>query len=398
MHIFAGVIKKMTGMRYRVFRITLWVTGLILLYLTSFANRVFADQDQCENLSVGYAMQVSQEIAQANFDNLPPVLMVWQQSCGAIEPLFRARTLLMIHDGVLTRENEPENLLEMAINFEIRNGLMDDEDVEKRDDYFETYRDYFGYVPVNSPFDRETRKLANTMLAEGQYDDLAKALLTLYSGRTHDFFQILKKGELEGTVLQESYRKRVKELRGKPEFNLGISSGIWMPTSDLQALGNKPFAGVLVGVKRGRWAVNASFEMRFGTAGDEVFIHSRDTITRAKHYQGGFLGLEATGLVLETGRFRSGLFLTTGFDITDLVEEGQDPRGKTLYSPAIATGFFLGYAFPNRTQLAIKPGIQFLNYKNDGGTPLSGNAITLRLVFSYSDNASRTQGLKRLGY
>ena len=395
---FSGVKKTEKRMRNLVLKNTMLLAWFVWLHVTTNASMAFTSLDNCEDVSAMYASQFAQELAQESFENIPPILIMWEQTCGIVEPLFRARTLLMIHDGVFTRTNEPEELFDMAVHFEIRNGLMDDEDAEKRDDYFETYKDYFGYVPINSKFDRETRRFARAMLSVGHHDDLVKAVLTLYSGQSSEFFQILRKGKLSGTVVQENYNLRLKELKRKPELNLGISSGIWIPSSDLRAIGSKPFAGVFVGVKRSRITLNAGFEMRFGTVGEEIYVNLRDTMTLVSHYQGGFLGLETTGMLFESGRFRSGLFMAAGYDIIDLVEEGQDPRGKTLYSPSLAAGIFIGYTFPNQTQLSLKPGIQFLNYKNTGGTSFSGNALNLRLVFSYFENASKSQGLKRLGY
>jgi hypothetical protein len=92
------------------------------------------------------------------------------------------------------------------------------------------------------------------------------------------------------------------------------------------------------------------------------------------------------------------LFASGGYNIIDIVEDKQAAHRQTFGSWAFHLGPFYQYIFHNRTSLGIKPAFHVLNHHNSSGSPMSGNAFTLKVVFGISENAGKTKNLQRLGY
>ncbi len=227
---------------------------------------------------------------------------------------------------------------------------------------------------------------------------LAYLFLELYSGQTSDFFMTLKAGGFPQSLLSREYHQRVVYFEQMPELSLGVGAGLWMPFSGLGSIGIKPSLGVQIGARTQRTWYDAVFEFRFGKTREEVNIPIQDTLSPTRNFQGGYLGLEVTRVLAAFQHSQIEIFAGAGYDVIDLVEDAREPTRQVFATPALHVGPAYRYIFPNRFWISIKPGYYFLSHKNKGGSSLDGNAINLRVVVGFSDNARKHQNLKRLGY
>ena len=374
---------------------TLWVMIFILFCRPLHAQVGLVT---CIQKAENYSVNVAKAMHDENDEVVAELLFAWEQDCGLTEPVFRARALQLIADGRFPGPLDESLLLEKAVAFEIRYRIITEESPSVRDFFYLEYEEYFGYVPLNEEFDRQTLRIANRLKNDVEKNTLEYRLLELYSGDTESFFLALKGGDFAETPLARDYNNRVAELLNMPEINLGLRGGMWFPMGDLDILGAHPALGVNLGVKKNRNYLEAIFDIRFGKAANPVTLVVQDTLVTATNFQGAYMGLEWSRVLVKGRDYEIELFAGAGYDVIDLIEDGQDPERQTFGSFALSFGPSYRYLFANRTWLSIRPGFYLLNHNHEGGSSFKGNAWSFTVAFGFSDNARKTENLRRLGF
>ncbi|MFW6352684.1 MAG: hypothetical protein ACOC2E_09875 [Bacteroidota bacterium] len=349
--------------------------------------------------SASFADQIAVAMENDDKEALAGLLFLWEQQCGLTEPVYRVRTLHQIRKGSWKLQNGKE-LLEQALNFKIRNDLINNQDLQNLQDYFDFYPEVFGFVPFTSQLDIQTSLLAKRLLHSNQHDSITNLVLNLYAGKADMFFEKLKNGFASETSLGQSYHERVQNLLQKPEWIVGIHAGMWVPTADISALGTHPTLGLTLGGKKGKIALQSSFEFRFGKTPRQVFIVVKDTLAATRNYQGGSLGVDVSVDFFEKQNRHMAFFAGAGLDLIDLVENSlQEPERITFLSPEFRLGLQYHVSFVNRTYLNLSTGFSFLNHQAQlpESTQLAGNAVNIKLIFGFRNNPSKTENLQRMG-
>ncbi len=373
---------------------------ILLLWILFFPFPAISQSADCKENSESFANQIAEAIENNEMEALEGILFLWEQQCGLTEPVYRVRTLNQIRNGSWKLQNGDE-LLNQALNFKIRNDLINNQDLQNLQDYFDYYPEVFGYVPLTSKLDIQTNLMAKRLLNDNKkYDSITNLILELYAGNAEMFFEKLKKGFASETMLGQSYKKRVQDLLQKPEWIVAIHAGTWFPTGDISALGTHPTLGLTLGGKKGRVALQSSFEFRFGKTPKEVFIVVKDTLSATRNYQGGSLNTDLSVDVFKKQNHHIGFFAGGGLDLIDLVENTlQEPERITFLSPEFRLGLQYHIFFVNRTYLNLSTGFSWLNHQAQlpESTQLSGNAINIKLIFGFRNNPSKTENLHRMG-
>lgn len=369
---------------------------LAALYVFSFQNQ--SSGEDCRLKAPQYADSIALLLQQGLSEKLPFLLLQWEHDCGASEPLFRVRMLQLISEGQFPGYFSAEDMLDNAVAFDVRHEIVETESMKEREESFELYAVYLGYVALNSNFDMQTQRWARRMLSGFSPQQPEWAWLQLYSGNPESFFLTLREEAYPGADLSEVYKERVAFFQRKPELNMGVGTGIWIPTSDLEVIGLKPSLDIFGGIKTRNTYYDLVFSMRFGKTQKPFELMVRDSIVETRKYQGGFLGLEITQMLIKSSGYEAGIFVSGGYDLIDIVEDRQNPVRETFSSPALHFGPVFTFNLPNRSRLSLKAGYFLINHQNTKGSSLDGNAWNLRVLFGFSDNASKTGNLKRLGY
>ncbi len=353
---------------------------------------------ECRNQAGTFAHTYAMHLKNNETQKMGEIVFAWEQECGLTEPVFRAKAIHLIMAGDFPGVLENFSLLNYAIAFSNRQEIIEINDSPARDEQYTRQADYYGFVPVSGDFDRQIQRKAMELLSSADSDELSFAILTLYSGNTDAFFSLLREGVYVNTDLGEEYGNLVEYWKKKPEFNFGLSSGIWFPTYDLKLIGPKPFLGVVAGLKIRNTTFNGVFDIRFGKTRQPFEMNIRDTLIQTRNHQGAYLGLEINQIIFKQQAWSVGLFVSGGNDFIDMVEDKQLPQRQTFGTWALQAGPFVSIVFSNRMHLGIKPGIVLLNHENTVGSSLKGNAYSLRFVLGISDNPEKTRNLETLGY
>jgi len=233
---------------------------LVLIPVTQFAQPV----GDCAQQSQKYADEFIAAMLSANEERVSRLLSEWEALCGTTEPVFRAKLLFEFSlDNTLTMADK-EGLLEMAVAFEVRQSLIDQMDVKAIDEHYGLYPQYFGFIPINGNFDKQTRLMARALHNHAMAQTPAASLIRMYGGETSPFFQSLKSGELAESTLSQEYNARVKLLKRMPEYNFGIQAGAWIPNGDLAIIGIRPIVCFYAGVSFNTTTLNAVLGIRAG--------------------------------------------------------------------------------------------------------------------------------------
>jgi hypothetical protein len=353
--------------------------------------------EKCPELSDDYAHRYAELIQQGLYEEMTTLLATWEHECGLTEPVFRAKALQLIQSRTFPGILNEENILEQAIAFEIREKLVSEGNYVKIREYYELYPEFFGYVSPGHPFDIQTRQWARRLKSEVASGSFSYIFLQLYEGQTEEFFATLRDGFFQDTRLAAQYKNKLETIIKLPELNLGVNAGLWVPSGNLDVLGLHPSIGIVLGAKTKNTYFDAVFEFRFGKAAEDVMITVRDTLVATRNYQGGYAGIEVSQILIRTNNSSWELFAGGGYDIIDIVEDAIDPERQSFGSPAIHLGVGYKFYFKNRTWLSVKPGVYILNHKHATGSSLDGNAISFRLTYGFSENARKSENLKRLG-
>jgi hypothetical protein len=169
---------------------------------------------------------------------------------------------------------------------------------------------------------------------------------------------------------------------------VGVMAGIWLPTGNLQTLGTHPSAGVFWGgrYKKNEYDMVISFRFLHPTPRGYTFVRD-DTSYTTHYYDGGYVGVDYTRYIFHRGRLELGLTSAAGYDFFDVIDGFKDDNSIAHLEPFnegsfdFSNGLRVKYFSHRGTFIGLAAKYHLINYSNNGGTDLSGNAITIDLIW-----------------
>jgi hypothetical protein len=170
--------------------------------------------------------------------------------------------------------------------------------------------------------------------------------------------------------------------------NAAVLAGLWVPTGNLSLLGAHPYCGFQIGARYKRLLVNATVAFRFIKSANEYQVVEEGQLYNSHKFFGGYIGLDGGFDVLQTPGHEISVLAGCGFDGFDALyfennsSIDDDDVTRSINSLNLNAG--LGYKYyisPRGGYIGLDLKYNFLFYKNNGGTDLSGNAVTLGLIF-----------------
>jgi hypothetical protein len=123
---------------------------------------------------------------------------------------------------------------------------------------------------------------------------------------------------------------------------------------------------------------------------------------RTNHFFGGYFGADVERTLLRLPKHQFDFLGGIGLDGFDTIEtEGQNSGtddGKSINSLNVNLGLGYKYFYNKTGFLGLDAKYNMVNYRNTGGTDLSGNTVTLGLTLGFLWNESKQAALKSLRY
>lgn len=353
----------------------------------------------CEDIAFNCSQLVEKYYISANIDSVYMILAYWEDKCGLSEPIFRMYILLAIRDGKFS-----ESLYDSSVIDHI--GRFSDRVKCKAPvDSYLYYQIYFSYVQINGSFDKLTGQIAGDLLDRQDENSLEYLFCNLYAGNADLFYNELQcKDKYNGTKLKEYYFKLVNESLNLYEFNIAIYSGVWVPFSRANTLGVHPIIGLDAGCKYRKFIFNLSMYLKFAKTPNDYMVVVEDSVWATDYFFGGYVGLDIEREIIKFGNNEIDLLLGVGYDGFGALDYSladastENDVGKTINSLNINTGIGYRYNFKGHGYLGVRGKYNFVNYKNIGGTDLSGNTASIVVIIGGFSNNKKYSGLKTLNY
>jgi len=341
----------------------------------------------CVDITLNSSQLIPDFYYENKMDSLVIVLNYWERKCGLCEPIMRIKILLSIYDDNFNENIYDENVIDyiLAYNTEI---------------YYSPWSEnaYLNYV--DESFNAFTHILASDLLKNNEEENLPTLFQKYYLQDNYPIFKELKSDLYNDTYLKRYYQNALAKTLDLGESNLGIITGYWIPTGKNKLLGNHPLLGFQVGLIRFRYMYNLTFAFRFLESKEKYQIRYKGDLIETSHFLSGYIGIDAGRELYRSLRHKMDLLGGIAFDGFDTIKSSKEKKGKSINSLNLNLG--IGYKFYLADYGVKNIGIQirynFVNYKNANGTDLSGNTISLRLIYGFTGNRHKYSRLKTFHY
>ncbi len=209
----------------------------------SLAERLHRPLANCETIA-GNAHRLIADFYYDNIDSMDAILNLWEEECGAVEPVLRLKILLDILEESYADSNYSLYLRQYIRKYKnrINAAAMDTYFTE-----YEKYKTYFNYVPLRSRFDRLTRQLARDLFPDQKEGGSPYLLTLLFSDDLDGFERALKSPLYAGNPIREEEERR-ERARFPWEVDLSLYAGMWSPMGRMTQTVNRNWSlGVLLG-------------------------------------------------------------------------------------------------------------------------------------------------------
>jgi len=381
----------------------------ILLLLFMFGKFVFSQTDldklitekapNCEDIAFNCTQLIEKYYNLNKYDSAKVILDYWEKKCGLSEPILRTKILFSIKDNEFQEAIYDTTIFDYLLNYKDR--------LETRQpmETYINYKIYFSFVPIKGAFDNFTIMLAKDLLKQQKDNSIEYLFCRFYSGEPVFLYnEIQKKEKYNNTKLKEYYYRLVNKYINLPEFHLSLFSGIWMPFDNAKLLGNHPLIGLEMGAKTRKTNYNLSGYLKFLQSANEYKIIFNDSIITSNYFFGGYVGFDIERELYKIKSNEFNFSAGIGYDGFSAVKTNtndeciENDKGKSINSLNLNVGLGYRYNLKNNTYLGFRAKYNFVNYKNQGGTDLSGNTIIFTVIFGGFANDLKNDNLKLLNY
>ncbi len=353
-----------------------------------------------------------------SMDSLDALIGFWKIHCPANERLFSICVLNDIRNNTfreLVNENEfltarvksnssDSDLYKSSIFAylnEYKNAVCKGKLSEDQYDLWisENYplpRNYTEYLVLYRTYYRLLQQMALDMEGKRAYSPAERYLLRFYAHPDSTDFRDLDSVAYAGSMIHgryQAYKKYRDDITG---VSSNMHIGLWMPMGNMAVLGSHPALGFGMGGRTEGVLFDWLFGLRMGEARNNYNVLKDSTLYNTRNFFSWYTGFDL-GFKLFRTRL-SELDVLTGFgyeEIQTLSTTIKDHKGEDLYISQSAKSFYagggLGYKFYVRhayskgkmrhNYFSLQAKYNYTNYLNRGGTSLTGNSVTVNLVY-----------------
>ena len=325
-------------------------------------------------------------------DSLYATIDFWEKHCGISEKSTRCRILLAIDERKFSESIYDSTILNYVIEYKnrstkegMRYGHM-----------------YIAYSNTHDTLNQFTIDLAKKLLKRNDLRPIEKFYLRMYSNDFENTFAMLQNEEFNGTILQKMYYNEVERYSDIVVAHGDIMIGLWIPHDNLEAVGSHPFWGFRGGARYKKFVADAVLGFKIRKSPHVYQIHANDSIWDTKHFWGAYFGFD---FGFEMHRINNSSFdliggiAFDGFDALNVDDPYSDDKiTKSLNSLNLNVGVGYKYNINSGNYFGVDIKYNFVDYKNPMGTDLSGNVLTINLMYGFYFNEYSTNNLEFLNY
>jgi hypothetical protein len=259
--------------------------------------------------------------------------------------------------------------------------------------------------PGAGAYDGFVQSLARGMAEATDTLSIAHVYCLYLLGEDQDILERLKRGEYAGTCLGRAYQSRLDSLANQLKtghlIHWAVGMGVWSPQSAADRLGNKIEMVARWGFHKHRFLADLVGSIRFLKPAEpyEVGVDGKAKITNS--FLGGYFGVETGYECIRWKRFAIDLHGGIGYDGIDCFDSDHYSHYKESVNSGNLNLGVTPRVFINKTRtkyLGLQCKYNWVKYRTGGGSDLSGNTISVNLLYGSLSNRDVVDQLKRLLY
>jgi hypothetical protein len=352
--------------------------------IDSIENIMTKRQLTCSDIYYNATYLIPHFYNKGAIDSAQAVIHYWEKECGQYELSIRCKILLAIRNHSFS-----EDLYDSTII----NALL----------FYKQSRDTIGYYEYyKSELDTFTVDKSKQLLSNKDLTEVEKFFLRFYSNDFENTFGMLQGENFNGTKIQQYYLKAIKQNKNQVSIHLAILTGAWIPLGNLNTVGSHPYLGFRLGIKYWRLYADVALGFKFIKSPNTYQVYENDSLYDTEHFFGGYFALELGYELFSVKNSHFDLIGGVGYDGFDALKvdypNTNDDLSKSINALNINIGLGYKYFKNQGGYFGIEGKYNFVNYKNPLGTNLSGDVITINLIFGGIGNRYYPVTLKVLDY
>src|SRR5690348_124742 len=349
----------------------------------SVEDQMTAKQPTCIEVMVNAAPTITKLYDARSFDSLRVAVAVMNHYCNTGNPLsVYLTTLLDIQQSEFTVSS-----LDSAgrLNMFLEDYPTTLRDLKAGGYGIGRYRFYY-YTQFEKDLYSLIRRWAKDLLNTNGINDEESFICNILAGNIKHPEATLKSNKAKYpelyALLRENYSEERSGFRGLSAF----TAGAWLPSGNISVLGTHPTLGIITGGRSKNDEIDLTLNFKFIRTPQDYFVLRSDSLYASHHLLGGYIGLDCSHYFYHSTNFEAGLLGGIGYDGFDINDENNNDHHLDYLKPLgigslnLNTGFRMNYFFNPQLFLGITARYNHLNYKNKGGTNMSGNAFTIDIA------------------
>jgi hypothetical protein len=333
----------------------------------------------CQDIFYNVSYLVPEYFNKGSLDTLNSVMEFWQSNCGISEPLIRCKILIAIEVGNFDENLYTNNIIDYLYRYK-----------QSKIAYSRSYNYFLPYYNDQNfslKLDDFTSKLAEKLLLKANLNHIERFFVEFYSDLFDKNFSVLNSEKFTGTKIQDYYKQEVNVETPKSIGHGSLFAGIWIPQNNLKIVGIHPSIGFSYGFQKKHLFIDGVFSFRFGKSPNTYQVEKDDSIWNTTHYFGGYIGLDCgyTLLTFENECFDLlGGIAFDGFDALSVKDKNSNNDiSKSINTLNLNVGLGYKHLLKSNNYVGLDFKYNFVNYKNLNGTNLSGNTLTINLIYGF---------------
>ena len=310
-----------------------------------------------------------------------------------IEPVLRTKILFDIQEQKFNETSYGNALIKHLVLYQERveqYGVIDPKIIE----LYDLNRVDYEYIQF-------TINWSAILLQQVEPNSMESLFCEFYNNQFGSTFSKIKTSSVDNTFIRYLYDQELRETLHLADTGFSLISGFWMPRGRNEILGNHPVAGISGGIKKNEWIGDITFIFRFLEAKNSFSIIDNGTLRNTKDFFGIYLGIDGGYELFRNMKHEFDVLVGLGYDGIESAKSLDDDE--PIYINSFNYNVGVGYKFYvkkyNINHLGVQLKYNFINYDTKGGSKLSGNSISLRILYRIDyDNNAKGKKLKTLHY
>jgi len=239
-------------------------------------------------------------------------------------------------------------------------------------------------------------ELAKEQASKPYLTSTEKFLLAFFEKPSDSLYDQIKGKDFDGTLIKAAFEQFEKDRNSLTGFHAALVTGAWVPTGNLSVLGVHPILGVLGGRRWDKLTIDIEGTIKFANAPKKYIVQVDNTLYPTNYFLGIYMGMDASYQLFRNPKKELSITGGIAYESFEALPGNNNQNNnnnaitKTIISPngniGIEYKLFTG-KMQTSTELDYYLSLQvryhLLQFVNNGGTNLNGNAWTLGLIFGY---------------